>query len=406
MLKLASTIRLTTVRRPSPTADHIFLRACSVGSADDWAGQGPALRRLDDAAWDRVATLTRRHGMVCLVARNLAWTQQACGFAAPIQAALDAGRAWRTVRQMTLKAAAHQVTQALAAAGVRFVLLRGFALSEEVYGDMSLRGFGDCDILVEPDAVGRAHAILSALGYRGPSPGDIEALMRSGHSAAEWVRTDKASVDLHWALCDEIFIDKNALVWAHVGPPEGTGRQPGLRLSPELALVQMAMHFHHHDFLKVKTLVDFYAIANRLAGRIDPDAVARLARALAVTDAVDLAARLCARHFVPHPAILRLVRPGVSPRVRLATMLLGRRALLRTRRDPISDWLRVTRRWLLAGSYLPREEGFRRLYLPTPTELAHRFGRPYVPTMYVSYYRRQILRVLTRSRKTFRESGL
>jgi hypothetical protein len=394
-----------TLRRPTEAADRIFLRACSLQSADDWAGQGPALRRLDATAWDRVAMLTRRHGMVCLVARNLAWTQQACGFAAPIQAALDAARARRTVRQMTHKAAARQVTEALAAAGVRFALLRGFALSEEVYGDMSLRGFGDCDILVEPAAVARAHAVLSGLGYRGPSLGDIDVRTQSGYSAAAWVRTDAASVDLHWALCDEIFLDKNDLVWAHVCSPEGGGRLPGLRLSPELALVQMAMHFHHHNFIKVNTLVDFYVIATRWADRIDPDAVARLARVLGVTDAVDLAARLCGRHFVPHPAIARLVRPGASPRVRLATMLLGRRALLRTRGNAVSDWLKVTRRWLLAGSYLPREEGFRRLYLPTPAELARRFGRPYVPAMYVSYYRRQILRALTRSPKTFRETA-
>jgi Uncharacterised nucleotidyltransferase len=395
-----------TLRRPTGTADRIFLRACSVQSADDWVGQGPALRRLDAAAWDRVATLTRRHGMTCLIARNLAWTQQACGLAAPIQATLDAARGRRTLTQMTHKAAARQVTEALAAAGVRFVLLRGFALSEEVYGDISLRGFGDCDILVEPDAVGGAHAILSSLRYRGPSLGDIDARMRSGFSATEFLRTDRTSVDLHWALCDEIFLDQNALVWSHVCPPEGAGRLPGLRLSPELALVQMAMHFHHHEFVKVKALVDFYVIATRLADRIDPDVVARLARAFAVTDVVDLAARLCDRHFVPHPAIARLVRPGASPRVRLAARLLGRRALLRTRGGPISDWLRVTRRWILAGSYLSREEGFRRLYLPRPAELADRFGRPYVPTMYASYYRRQIMRVLTRSSKPFRESGL
>jgi hypothetical protein len=363
------------------------------------------LRSLDAAAWDRVAFLTRRHGVTCLVARNLEWTKQTCGFVAPIQSDLDAARARRALRQMNHRVAAHQVTEALTAGGVRFVLLRGFALSEEVYGDMTLRGFGDCDILVEPDAVARTHTILSSLGYRGPTLGDVDARMRSGYSAIEWRRTDATSVDLHWALCDEIFLDKNALVWGHVRAPEGPARLPGLRLSPELALVQMAMHFHHHNFIKIKALVDFYVIATRLADQIDPDVVVRLARAFAVTDVVDLAVRLCARHFVPHPAIVRLVRPDASPRVRLATRMLGSRELLRTRGGAVSDWLRVTRRWLLAGSYLSREEGFRRLYMPTPTELADRFGRPYVPAMYVSYYRRQILRVLTRSPKTFRESG-
>jgi hypothetical protein len=245
---------------------------------------------------------------------------------------------------------------------------------------------------------------LSALGYRGPSLGDIETRMRSGYSAAEWVRSDATSVDLHWALCDEIFLDKNALVWAHVRPPAGVGRLPGLRLSPELALVQMADALPSPRFRQGERARRFLCHGHT-AGGSHRSGAGGVARAQArhhrcrrssgapVWPAFrpasgDRAAAAAGRFAARAPRHDAARAPGTAAHARRTYLGLAQ----------------GTRRWLLAGSYLPREEGFRRLYLPTPAELADRFGRPYAPTMYASYYRRQILRVLTRSRKAFRES--
>lgn len=51
---------------------------------------------------------------------------------------------------------------------IRFVLIKGFALSKRLYGDLFARQFNDLDVLVEEDDMVRAHHILREIGYKQP----------------------------------------------------------------------------------------------------------------------------------------------------------------------------------------------------------------------------------------------
>lgn len=57
------------------------------------------------------------------------------------------------------------VQQELAAAEVNYALRKGFAFAEGLYGDPGVRRIGDLDLALDPRHTGRAHTVLTHLGY-------------------------------------------------------------------------------------------------------------------------------------------------------------------------------------------------------------------------------------------------
>jgi hypothetical protein len=104
-----------------------------------------------------------------------------------------------------------EVRAALAAAGIRSILLKGPALTHHLHDSWGGRAYADVDLLVEPRRAGAAQQLLEDLGFLpldGESPAgqtDPEVGMRMQalgaiHGAA-WVRPrDGVTIDLHHAL--------------------------------------------------------------------------------------------------------------------------------------------------------------------------------------------------------------
>jgi hypothetical protein len=102
-----------------------------------------------------------------------------------------------TARCLAVDASTAQVVRAWSAAGVEAILLKGPALAAWLYDDGRARSYGDADLLVGPDAIDTARAVLGDLGYTElppPEPG------MSSH-ARPWRRAEDGSmVDLHHTL--------------------------------------------------------------------------------------------------------------------------------------------------------------------------------------------------------------
>jgi Uncharacterised nucleotidyltransferase len=85
---------------------------------------------------------------------------------------LDRARAWRhgqLLQMLVQRNAARRVAEALSRHDIRFVIFKGMALVDQVYGDLSLRAFRDCDILVDRDRPRRHMRSLSASAIRSPT---------------------------------------------------------------------------------------------------------------------------------------------------------------------------------------------------------------------------------------------
>ena len=94
-----------------------------------------------------------------------------------------------------------QVLEALHAAGVPTVVLKGGALLVSAYGDPGERPMSDVDILVPPELISPAARTLERRGWRPQSP-LTAAVTQLGHSVS-FVRAGHTPVDLHWHVFEE-----------------------------------------------------------------------------------------------------------------------------------------------------------------------------------------------------------
>ena len=103
-------------------------------------------------------------------------------------------------RRLALDSALAELIPALAARGVRPLLIKGPAFASWLYGDPRERPYGDIDLLVAPDQYEAARRALADLGFQHSANG-----LRSGEAVdhhEEWIRPGSLPVviELHRTL--------------------------------------------------------------------------------------------------------------------------------------------------------------------------------------------------------------
>jgi hypothetical protein len=381
-------------------AHKAFLRACATLHPEDWDGQETALKAVGAQGWELVSKLAVQFGLLGLVARNLDWANQRTGIFIPVLERMMTWRQGQLMQMLVHRKAARRIGEALTAGAIRFVIFKGMALADQVYGDLSLRAFRDCDILVERDRLEAAYAILQDLGYSLALHECLQDYLVRDKSGANMSHSDGSSVDLHWAIQGyEMRPSDPEIIWRHCRPPESSQGLPGWRMSPELTLINVATHFQVHEYEEIKSLVDFYLTAVTLGARIDTDDLFATAQALDMWQTVDLAARLCERLFIPNPLVRRLAVGAPSMHARLACSILTERSLLRL--DKIRPTERRLRGLICSGAVSSSAKAFRKMLIPKARELELRFGRRFDLSMYPKYYVVQAYRLFGRTRRPF-----
>jgi hypothetical protein len=385
-------------------ASHsVFLRACSTLQPADWDGQEAVLRAVDSEGWAVVSKLAVQHGLLGLVGRDLDWAHQRTGIPIPILEQMTTWRQGQLLQMLLCRNTARRVTGALAAGGIRFVIFKGLALVEQVYGDLSLRGFHDCDILVRREQLAAAHSVLRNLGYSFTLYDGLEDYFARDMAGGNMRHADGSSVDLHWGIQGyEIPQSDPEIIWSHCRPAETSAGLPGWRMSPELTLIHLATHFQSHEYQEFKSLVDFYHAAAKFGTRVDIDDLLATARTLNMLHPIDLAARLSQRLFGPNPLVERMTTGAPSVHARMACRILTTKSLLRLDTiRPIAE--RRLLGWLCHDALSSSAKAFRKILIPTARELELRFRRPFDFAMYPRYYWVQAHRLVTRTRKSFSE---
>ena len=383
-------------------ASAVFLLACTARSPSDWTEHRGLLRDLDEPSWRYIANIGYTHGLTGLIARSFEWAEQSLSISIPIARELAERRRNNLVQLLARRSAARLALEALELQGIRFVLFKGLALAEEVYGDLSLREFGDFDILVPPEQAEAAEAVLKTVGYRRGKFGGVSEFRARGHHAAPLMNKNGRSIDLHWELTGSEFRpEKSDLIWQHTCLPATTGALPGLRFTPELNLIYLATHFYWHGFATFKAMLDAYMTVRSADGALDFDHTVALASKLDRLEIVQLTARLCERDFSSLPFMARLKALPGAFHMKLAERLLTRSRLLSL--DGGHHTPNPIFRLALSGNRKTMMAGLRLNFLPNKDELAGRFGKPFSASMYPAYYLRQIFRVVTGSKKAFAE---
>ncbi len=148
-----------------PASGPALELACAVARA---RMDSHASARLNAAAagvgdWREVPVLLARHGLQALAVQHLVVVRPSIPDS--VWMALESGA--RTARARALAGAAEvcRIDRAREAAGIPMLAIKGPVLARRAYGDVGARPFTDLDLLVSPDAVPRALALLAGLGY-------------------------------------------------------------------------------------------------------------------------------------------------------------------------------------------------------------------------------------------------
>jgi hypothetical protein len=147
--------------------------------------------------------------------------------------------------------------------GIQAVPFKGPALAVRLYGDLSLRGFGDLDIMICERDVVRARRLLIDRGYAPASvdTGELKQLLLERHELLLYRADGKVRVDLHWR-----FTNRAACL---AGDPERflknletisvAGKEVrSLRL--ETYLLILSMHAAKHRWVQLKFICDIAEI--------------------------------------------------------------------------------------------------------------------------------------------------
>ena len=218
-------------------------------------------------------------------------------------------KAW--CEAQTLAYAMRPVLQALEAAGVRTLLIKGAALQRAYYGSAAVRPMSDLDIVVQPAQALAARAVLEGLGwFANETAREEDTVYRHSMMFRDG---EGHELDLHWHLMREACrIEASADFWSHALPLDYAG-VPTLRLGHADMLVHTLIHgLRANRVPPLRWIADAMTVIRVAGPALDWD------RVLACAERLRLGARL-------HLGLAYLVRRFDAPVPQHVLTALGRR---------------------------------------------------------------------------------
>lgn len=184
-------------------------------------------------------------------------------------------------RNMVLAGELEGILRGVEAAGLVAAPLRGAALAELLYGDVTARPMGDVDLLVREDDLPAVAATLRGLEYRelDRSPGFARAFSYTLEFFKD--RHGWVTVEPHWTIAYPPFVDRvdMAEVWRRCGRARVVGVETWA-LGGEELLLHLCLHVTHRDgTAPLLWLYDIDRLVRRDAERLDWVRLVSLARA-------------------------------------------------------------------------------------------------------------------------------
>jgi hypothetical protein len=212
--------------------------------------------------WFQFIRLALRHDTLSLIYRNL---HRICRDIVP-GGVLEPLRARHEVEALDGRLLAKELVDILGfldSHGIQAVPFKGPALAVRLYGDLSLRGFGDLDIMICERDVVRARRLLIDRGYAPASvdTGELNQLLHERHELLLYRTDGKVRLDVHWR-----FTNRAACL---AGDPErflknletiSIAGEEVRSLRLETYLLILSMHAAKHRWVQLKFVCDIAEI--------------------------------------------------------------------------------------------------------------------------------------------------
>jgi hypothetical protein len=282
-------------------------------------------------------------------------------------------------RNMLMTAELLRVVKRLGANGIGALAFKGPALARQAYGDITLRQFGDLDILIRKELAPRAISLLEEDGYV------TEIALRGNKKRAfcasvNVIGMEKASnsvrLEVHWELLSKNYAiawNKDAL-WSHARNVVINGKEVPL-LSPEYHLLYLCIHGAKHLYGRLEWISDVDRTVRANPG-LDWKFFFSEAEEMGVLRMVLMSLWLCRELLTLHlsedvNSNIDRDKPAGELGRRIAAMLSGKTqsakaygtfGMLWRMRERPSDRIRFA----LYGLFAPKFDDFKFLALPKP----------------------------------------
>ncbi len=237
---------------------------------DPSAGDLAAASAMDAAQWTAVLALAADEH----VHTYLYWNLQRLGAVSALPEALrrqlHASYMGNAARNRVLLHYVEQILTALTERHLPVIVLKGTYLVDQVYPTPGARAVGDTDLLVPPDRIAEAVAVLEELGYASREPFSpsllnirkhLDIYQRAGHL-----------VELHFELMDphEPMPVPVAEIWQRAVPATVAGCRV-LVLAPEDQLLHLCIHgtLQHQLNFDMRFLTDIVVYSQYAAQQLD-----------------------------------------------------------------------------------------------------------------------------------------
>lgn len=209
--------------------------------------------------WETIITDAAKHRLTPLVYKWLNRSDLAGRLPASAASRLERQHVDLAARNMLLSSELGNILRAFEERQLACAPLRGPALAERLYGDVTARPMGDLDLLVHKKELADAATILRALGYREMDrrPGFARAysytlkFLKDRHG---WL-----IVEPHWSIAYPPFVDRLDMsqVWERCVRGQVDGVETWL-LDREDLLLHLCLHLTHSD--RTAPLLWFYEV--------------------------------------------------------------------------------------------------------------------------------------------------
>ena len=231
--------------------------------------------------WDRLWHLGHLHEVLPMLVTTIGALGGAVDIPESWTADAQRRRSATLLQNRSLLAELLAALDALNAADVEVIPVKGLVLSEMLYGNLALRPAGDIDILVRPGDLPAAREALRALGYAQSPTAPYEERHHPFHDAPYYrpgTFRDTA-LELHHGLAaPRQFRMDAASLWERSVTTELFGRQVRV-LGPEDTLLHLAVHRARAP-LRLRWIVDIAELLRRSGQELDIEFVLAQARAI------------------------------------------------------------------------------------------------------------------------------
>ena len=226
-----------------------LLLLCTRGPGDAEAVDATRALLAQPIEWEVVLDAARQHRVVPAVYRALS-TADAGLVPADVLASLQSQFRINSWSSLKLTAELMRVLDVLAEDEIPVIPYKGPTLAAYLYGDVSLRQFGDLDIILQQKDIPHAREVLAALGYR-------PAFEMTGKDVALFHDRLGITLEVHWSITSDrhpVQVQPQRL-WKHLQRVQFAGRTI-LTHAPEDLLWVLCVHGGQHRWERLGWLCD------------------------------------------------------------------------------------------------------------------------------------------------------